>query len=242
MELIFLEEPSFYNTVFAAVLGGFLAVSELLSRYRTLKLISRSIHAATYILINAAAAGICYYFINKFHLSFGQFSETETGKVLMAGFSAMFILRSSFFSYYDKDSSKTINVGLAAILQTFLDSAERSFDQEQSVNKLKEVKMIMANIDFAKAAIDLTTTCLNLMQNVSSEEQNKLAESIKKLSEEGKLTNNYSRALNLGIILSKITGVRLLKQAVDSHGESIKISIKSKEIFSNLEELKNKIN
>lgn len=234
-------QPVVLNITFSAILGGFLAVSELLSRYRLIQLIFKSVHARTYILINAIAAGICYYFVNKYKLGFGQFGQNEVGQVLIAGFSAMFILRSSFFSYYDKDSNKTINVGLAAILQTFLDSAERSFDQEQSVSKLKEVKSIMTDIDFAKAATDLTTTCLNLMQNVSSEEQNKLAESIKKLSE-GNLTNNYSRALNLGIILSKITGITLLKQAVESHGNTIKFSPASKEIFHNLEELKNKIN
>lgn len=228
------------NYVWVATLGLFLALSELLSRYRSVRLIIRSGSAWTYLLINGFASCISYFFIVKFNFTFGQFTTTDIGKILLAGFSAMFVLRSSFFSYYDKDSAKTVNIGLAAILDIFLDTAERSFDQEQSVCILKVVKNIMKDVDFAKASIDLTATSLNLMQNVSSDEQKQLSESLKSLSEKG-ITSNETKSLNLGILLSRITGVTLLAQAVESCFETIKISPKDQAIFSNLEELKGKL-
>lgn len=229
-----------YNYVWVASLGLFLALSELLSRYRNVRLIFQSGSAWTYMLINGFTSCISYYFIYHNKLTFGDFTKTEVGTVLFAGFSAMFVLRSSFFSYYDKDSGKTVSIGLAAILEIFLDTAERSFDQEQSVCILKVVKNIMKDVDFAKASLDLTATCLNLMQNVSTDEQKQLSESLKSVSEKG-ITSNETKSLNLGILLSRITGVTLLAQAVESCFETIKISSKDQAIFSNLDALKGKL-
>jgi len=229
-----------YNYIWVAVLGLFLALSELLSHYRIIRLILSSGSSWTYLIINGLTSCLTYYFIVKFKLTFGEFTATDAGKVLLAGFSAMFVLRSSFFSYYDKDSGKTVNIGLAAILEIFLDTAERSFDQEQSACRIKEVSKIMKDIDFAKASIDLTATSLNLMQNVAPEEQKQLSESLKSLAEKG-ITGNDIKALNLGILLSRITGIGLLEQAIISCGDTIRISPKDPIIFGKLEQLNDKL-
>lgn len=222
-------------------LGFLWAFSELLSRYKVGKFILNSKNAWIYLLINGMASVIVYYFIPKLNISFGVFTSTEWGKVLLAGLSAMFILRSSFFNYHDKDSNKSINVGISTILQIFLDAAERSFDQEQSVNNLKDISNVMKGIDFAKAEKDLTVICLNLMQNVGSEEQKKLAESIKNLAEPKAVQHELTKSLTLGITLARITGVKLLKQAIETLGEDIKISEEKKRVFENLDQLESKL-
>lgn len=163
------------------------------------------------------------------------------GKVLLSGLSAMFILRSSFFNYHDKDSNKSINVGLSTILQIFLDAAERSFDQDQSLNNLIEITKVMKDVDFSKAEKDLTVICLNLMLNVGAEEQKKLAESIKNLAEPKSVQHELTKSVALGITLARITGVRLLKQAIDTLGKDIKISEEKNKVFENLGELENKL-
>ncbi len=153
----------------------------------------------------------------------------------------MFILRSSFFNYHDKDSNKSINVGISTILQIFLDAAERSFDQEQSVNNLTDIANIMKGIDFSRAEKDLTIICLNLMQNVSTEEQKKLAESIKNLSEPKAVQHELTKSVTLGINIARITGIKLLKQAIETMGDTIKISEEKKKVFENLDQLESKL-
>src|SRR5689334_16796712 len=95
------------NYTFAFLLGYCLAFSELLSRYRIFKLIMNSMNAWVYLLINGCASIITYYFIKEHNFNLGGLANSELGKVLLAGLSAMFILRSSFFSFYDKESAKT---------------------------------------------------------------------------------------------------------------------------------------
>lgn len=202
-----------------------------------IRFIITSLNAITYMSINGLASIAVYYFIPKLDISFGIFTSTEWGKVLLAGLSAMFILRSSFFSYHDKDSKKSINVGISTILQIFLDSAERSFDQEQSVDNLKRISSIMQDIDFTKAEKDLTVLCLNLMQNVSSEEQKKLAESIKNLSEPNAVQHELTKSVTLGITLAKITGIKLLEEAVSTLGNEIKLTPEKKQVFLELNDL-----
>lgn len=223
------------------LLGFLWAFSELLSRYKVAKFILNSKNAWMYLLINGVASVTVYYFIPKLNMSFGVFTSSEWGKILLAGLSAMFILRSSFFSYHDKDTNKSINVGISTILQIFLDAAERSFDQEQSVNNLKNIAIVMQGVDFTKAEKDLSVLCLNLMQNVSTEEQKKLAESIKNLAEPKAVAHELTKSVTLGITLARITGIRLLKQAVETLGQNIKISEEKKQLFASLDDLESKI-
>ncbi len=235
----------FFNNIIFFILSfslGFVwAFSELLSRYKVGKLIINSLNAWMYFLINGLASVLVYYFIPKLNISFGIFTSNEWGRVLLAGLSAMFILRSSFFNFHDKESNKSINVGISIILQIFLDAAERSFDQEQSVNNLKDISSVMKGIDFSKAEKDLTVICLNLMQNVGAEEQKKLAESIKNLAEPNAVQHEQTKSLTLGIILARITGIRLLKQAIDTLGEDIRISEAKKRVFEDLDKLEIKL-
>lgn len=235
-----MEGWDFLNIFIAGILGGFLALSELLSRYRSISSILSSSSAWMYIVINFVASVVCYYLATEYQ-SKVVFLSNPLLRVVLSGLSAMVILRSSFYSYYDKDSNKTINIGIAAILQTFLDVSERTFDQEQSVSTIKKVEEIMKDLDFNRASSELTTTCLNLMQNVSAEEQKKLSESIKTLSDNSDFTNR-TKSINLGIILSKITGLTLLNQAVISHSDTLKVKEEdTKKLFSELDELQAKI-
>jgi hypothetical protein len=77
-----------------------------------------------------------------------------------------------------------------------------------------EVEEIMKDVDFNKAVKTLPATCLNLMQNVSKEEYEKMAHEVLDL-EKGEIIQE-AKALNLGIIISRVTGPELLHKAVQS--------------------------
>ena len=204
---------SSYVVVFA--LGSLVGFGELLNRYRNPGLVFKTVTSIIYLIINGLASVLTYYVMDLYNLWFDGFTSKEIDRILFSGLSAMFFLRSSIFVYKPKDSDTTINIGIASFIQIFLDFAERSFDQNQSIVKLNKVKEIMKGVDFELASKDLSILCLTLMKNVSLEEQQKLAEDIQKMSSR-ELRFGETKAVSLGILISDVGGVKLLKEAVET--------------------------
>jgi hypothetical protein len=192
----------------------------LLSRYRDTRRIFLSSNAIIYMTINALASALAYYFLTHYAQNLSIFSSDDDAvkpveKVLVAGLSAMFVLRSSFFSYKDKDSDKVIEIGLGGIINIFLHNAERKFDQSQSVATLQDIEKIMTDIEFDTMSVDLSAICLSLMENVSADEQKGLAESIDRIKN-SQTRIEYTKTLQLGILIARVTGTKLLKAGVDT--------------------------
>lgn len=205
-----------YNLIYyllAALIGILVAFSELLSRYYSgfCEILTVGI-SYVYFFINGLGAIFAYWLI--IHLNPGTEGvwNEPLVKSFVAGLGSMLILRSSFSNY--KIGEKNLEIGLASFLKVFLNSADREYDQKRSINNLNEVKLIMKNVIFNKAAKDLPLTCLNLMQNLSYEEQTIIGNEVIKLSKSE--YSDEAKSLNLGVILSKFTGTDLLKIAVTS--------------------------
>ena len=75
----------------------------------------------------------------------------------------------------------------------------------------------MNNIDFTKSKVDLPLICLGMMRNVSLEEQQLLANDIIKLTE--KAESDKTKSINLGVLISNITGIKLLDKVVKSNSD-----------------------
>jgi hypothetical protein len=197
----------------AFIIGSLTALAELLSRYKNFSQIWKIKASRIYLVINGVAAILAYLFIVEFDIA----KNLGIFRVLLAGTSSLFILRSSFANI--KVGDKTIEIGAGAILQVFLNTADRSFDQTRSNKELSVVKEVMKNVDFDKAKLALPTTCFNIMKNVSKEEQDRVSSDVKKLSDSD--LDNHTKSVNLGILLSKITNLILLESAVESLSDSI---------------------
>lgn len=205
----------------AFICGCIAATAELFSRYSDGPgRIFQFKESYIYLLLNGVVSTIAYAIIKKMEISFGLFDKSNIGQAVFSGFSAMAVLRSSFASL--KSGEKTVQVGLAPIMQVFLDTVDRAFDRNRAELELNEVSAIMKNVDFSKAAMDLPQTCLNLMQNVSKEETEKLGREVSDINKT--VTNNQVKSFNLGFVISRVTGPKFLKAAVDSLGDSIRYS------------------
>ena len=226
----FFEKYYLLPYAFAFLIGCVSGLAELASRYkdhpvRMLSYFSSNI----YLLINGFCSVLALWFISEFDINIGSVGETEPGRIILAGLSSMLILRSSFASI--KQGDKSIDAGFAAISQVFLNSADRSFDQKRSYKNLQKVSKIVKDIDFDKAQKSLPTLCLTLMKNTSIEEQRVIGKEVANLN---KLDiDNFTKSILLVIIISEITDTELLKEAVDTLYDSIKLTDEQIERISN---------
>ena len=210
--------PTLIYFFVAFLCGCIAATAELFSRYsHSPGSIIRLKESYTYLALNGIASLIAYVIIKKSGISIGPLGNSPLTQAIIGGLSAMAILRSSVASI--KRGEATFDVGFAPLIQVFMDKVDRAFDRNRSQDELTEISKIMNNVDFIKAVKDLPTTCLNLMQHVSKEEGEKMGRDVADLGKSG--LNPQAKSLNLGLIISRVTGPALLQSAVKSLGDSI---------------------
>ena len=201
--------------VLAALFGGLVGAGELVCRYRDAPV--RAVWnrpAAFYIALNMAASAGALALIRHFGWQFGGMPP-----VLVAGFGAMGLFRTSFFTVRAGDQD--IGVGPAAFLQIFLDAADRGVDRWRAQNRAARVSKIMKDVDYAKAFDGLPQYCLSLMRNVPIEDQRVLARGLERLDRE--TAPDSIRVRVLGLELMNLVGEDVLRDAVNSLGEEIRV-------------------
>lgn len=202
---------------FVSLFGGLVAFSELVGRYRDEPLfVLKTPGGISYIVVNAGAALGALWIIRSSGWQFGAAGadlgiRDSVAQVLVAGFGAMALFRSSLFNA--RVGSTDIAVGPAAVLQVMLFALDRSCDRRLGARRSAEVKEIMKDVSFTKAKDALTYYCLRLLQNVPEAEQSQVAQAIRLLVELEAPEPLKSRSL--GLILMSLTGDDLLKVAVE---------------------------
>jgi hypothetical protein len=204
--------PEIFNGLIAFFIGCLAALAELLSRYKNFRQICSIRASQIYLLINGIASLLAYIFVVQFNIG-----QEGILRVILAGTASLVILRSSFANI--KVGEKKVEAGIGAILQVFLNAADRSFDQKRSDHELSVIESVMEDVNFEKAKLALPITCFTIMKNVSQEEQDRVSADVKKLS--GSNLDNKTKCINLGILLANITGLELLQKSVQVLSNSI---------------------
>lgn len=181
-----------------------------------------------YLAVNGLAGCMAYWATISWGINSNSTPAHSIATVILSSCAAMVILRSSLANV--KNGEKTFSAGLAPILQIFLDTADRAFDRKRSEITLKEIKNIMQNIDFEKAAKDLPATCFSIMQNISSEEKEVVGRQVQQIGN-AEFESNLTKVINLGIVVSQLTGNDLLKSVVDSLGNEILLTPDGDEVL-----------
>jgi hypothetical protein len=205
----------------AALIGGLVGLGELVARYRDAPGSAlRNTAASLYIGINAAAAIAALGLIHAFGWTFGA----EPGealrwtRVLVAGFGAMAIFRSSLFIVRAGDQD--VGVGPSGFLQVMLNAADRAVDRRRAGVRAGEVSRAMDGVMFGKAAEALPSYCLALMQNASEEEKVALANQVNLLRDAR--MEDRAKSLALGLALMNVVGRGVLEAAVLTLREDIR--------------------
>lgn len=195
-------------------IGALVGAGELIVRYRDDPGQALLCGAAIlYIGINAATSLAAYGLIQAFGWGFGQPSGTDAQhwtQVLVAGFGAMAVLRSSLFLV--KVGDKDVGIGPSGVIEGLLSAADRAVDRRRGCDRSEEVRNLLAGISWEQAREELPALCLGLMQNATPSEQQVLARTVTDL-EAGDLDSSV-RVYLVGLGLMNLAGAGVLRGAV----------------------------
>lgn len=209
-----------------ALLGTLVGVGELVSRYRDAPSHAlTTVPAAVYLIVNASAALAALALLRAFGWTFGLPEATSSGdlhliQVLVAGFGAMALFRSSIFNVRIVDQD--VSVGPSAFLFVVLSAADSAVDRCRAKARAQTVSRIMSNVSFDKAHRAIPTLCLALMQNLSTEEQEQFGNQVNLLREDTVMEDRV-KALALGLTVMNLMGHEVLEEVVDTLGDQIKV-------------------
>jgi hypothetical protein len=142
----------------------------------------------------------------------------STQQVLLAGVGGMAVLRASVLTLKVQDQD--IGVGPAAILQIYMNVADRATDCTRAQARAHAIAKLMKDVDFDKAKVSLPATCFALMQNVGAEEQKIISNQVNGL--EGVEIAPAVKSTILGLSLLDIVGAGALQAAIDLLGADVK--------------------
>lgn len=213
--------PGALDFAVVLVLGALVGGGELISRYRDAPTKAlRSTPALFYLGVNAAAAVSALALVRVFGWTFGVSGNPDALRwvqVLVAGFSAMALFRSSLFVV--RAGTQDIGVGPSGFLQVVLAAADAAVDRLRGTDRSVVVVKIMKPVSFEKAQSALPTYCIALMQNISAQDLKDLGNGVKSIAADS--MDAGAKSLCLGLLLMNYVGDEVLKAAVDALGTQI---------------------
>jgi hypothetical protein len=171
----------------AGGLAGLVGLAEIVSRYRSDPGFAlRRPEAWLYIIVNTASGVAALFIIRAFGWTFGQTSDIDLWRALVAGFGALAVFRSALF--VTKVGESNVNVGPSQVLTSLLDTFDRAIDRQCASELSDELKKNnLDNLEPKRVIEALPLLCLALMQNFSTADQALLGTALEKIRTEDKL-------------------------------------------------------
>jgi hypothetical protein len=212
--------------VYVAALGGAVGAGELFSRYRDRPGDAlASLPAAIYVAVNIAASLCALLVIRDFHWTFGITSgpgAVRLVQILVGGFGAMALLRSSLFVV--RVGGQDVGVGPGVLLTEVVGAADSMVSRRVIRRGLERrallAKFALRDMSFDRVRVALPVYILALAGDVPPEDQASLANQIKVLSDSEDL-DDHQKVLALGLALIDAFGEDLVVTALKMFGEEI---------------------
>jgi hypothetical protein len=209
------EEPG--DFIYAFAIGMLVGVGELVGRYRDEPARAlRSSPAYLYATINGFASVAALVLAHTFHWTFGAEEGTLEGRlmqILVAGFGAMAVFRSSLFIY--RHQGEDIGIGPVAFLEVMLDATDRAVDRRRAQARDKAMADIMRDLSLNDVVVALPTLASNVMQNFSVEDQIRLGTQVKSLRDQENLDERI-KVIEIGLVVMNVVGEEVLRSIVNT--------------------------
>jgi hypothetical protein len=199
--------------VLVATFGALFGAGELVPRYRDAPMwILGTGSAWLYLGINGAASVAALALIRALGWDFSLADGTAQNlvQILIAGFGAMGLFRSSIFVAHVGDED--VPVGPITVLRAGLNAADRGVDRKRAKVRAKVVEEAMQGVTLQQAVVELPQIAFNLMQNVTSIEKARLADAAADVT--GSDFDERTKVYVLGLALLTMTGSDTLNAAV----------------------------
>jgi hypothetical protein len=202
-----------WQAAIAGAIAGFVGLAEIVSRYRSSPVFSMGRPAAWgYVFVNVVAGVLALYLVRAFGWTFGQTQNVTLWRILVAGFGALALFRSSLFTA--KIGSTDVNVGPSVVLGAILDACDRAVDRQSAQNLIAKFGDEEVNgLNPAAVSTALPVLCLALMQNFAPSDQALLAAELNKVQQESELTADAKMRAVL-IQLAKYLGPEVVENVL----------------------------
>lgn len=199
----------------ALTFGAVVAASELTSRYTdepTQALVSSA--GVLYCLLNGLVSALVYGLLVRYGKSIlPGIAKDRLMMSVAAGFGAMALLRSKFFTLRTA-AGEDISIGPDAAVQAFLDAADRSVDRVRAERRLRLVVEWAQQIKPPEAGADFIEVSLAAFQNLSNEEKKAFRKIIDDLSSRPYTPELKLQAISYGLL--GLSGERIFKEFMTS--------------------------
>ena len=201
--------------VLTGALGAIVGASELVSRYRDEPLLAlRSTAAFMYLALNAIVAASTYGLLTRYaDIIIPDLAQDQLLTSLVAGFGAMAILRSKFFTLRT-ETGQDISIGPDAAISAFLNAADRGVDRARASRRLRLVFSRSSEIPPQMVGTDFLQISLAAFQNISDDDKAKVTAKIDSVAQSA-----YPPELQLQAIcyaLMGVTGERNFNATMDN--------------------------
>jgi hypothetical protein len=197
----------------AAVFGATVAASEIVSRYRDEPMQAlASTPASIYLLLNAAVSGLVYGLLTRYSVSIiPSLADDPLMRSVVAGFGAMAILRTKFFTYRT-EGGEEVGIGPDAAVTAFLNAADRGIDRLRASRRLWLVSQEAEKTFRPEMGGDFLQISLAAFQNLSTEEKVEFAQIIEDMKSAPYPAPLKLRAISYGLL--GIAGERNFKEVM----------------------------
>jgi len=184
---------------YAFLLGMVTAFAEILGKFSDEPIKSlRTPHALFYHLLNGAISAFALFALKTFELMPLTNNQEKLKAVLVAGFGAMFVMRSKLFNL--KIGGQDVALGPEQLINVFFSFMEDAIDRVRAQSRIEFVRKLRLNeIDFDRLD-EYSVSMLMSAQALSMEEMAKCRESIERLRT-AKYKDPSLRSFELGFLL-----------------------------------------
>jgi hypothetical protein len=205
--------PVGWQATIAGVLAGIAGLSEIVARYRSdPKRAVLTVAGFLYILLNAVTGFVALYLVRAFGWTFGHTSNITLWRILISGFGALALFRSSLF--ITKIGNTTVGIGPSAVLESLTGALDRDVDRKSARAISAEHKSSqLAGLDPAAVMSTLPVLCLALMQNFPPGDAALLGSELTKV-EKGQNLSSAAKMQATVIHLAKFLGGDLVTRVL----------------------------
>lgn len=198
----------------AAALGATVAASEIISRYRDEPMQAlASSPASIYLLLNASISGLAYGLLTKYSATLvPSLADDPLMRSVVAGFGAMAILRTKFFTLRT-EGGEEVAIGPDAAVSAFLSAADRGIDRLRAARRLELVGAEAEKTSRPEAGGDYLQISIAAFQNLSTEEKAEFAQIIDDMKSAPYPPSLKLRAISYGLL--GIAGERNFRQVME---------------------------
>ncbi len=210
------SESILFDYIAVFVLGTIFSAVELGSRYKDEPLIAvTSSPGIFYMISNAVICCFGLYIILVFGLSVEiddsfPLATQRTADVLYASLGSFFIMRSSFLKL--GNDANQLDFGLNIVLKKLLEMVDRQVDRYRAQQRSSDITRMLADVEYSDVTGKLKEFCLQIMQNLPTEERDKIMDEINKITI--LKACDETKKLSAGLILYTVVGRKVMTAAI----------------------------